>query len=172
MARRQVTFDLEQGETAQPEPGQQAPPQAATAPPPRNVPSLAPGGLTDRPRRERRKPAWQESGDFDMEASASTVHCAGVDNAEADNSAVGVLGHVKDDDSSMAGSQLPGQYETCPPGVATRTAAMMQSVVRALSKLVDLLANEGTEMDQDAVNLLANESAEVDQAVVKNGGDI
>ena len=59
-----------------------------------------------------------------------------------------------------------------PPGVATRTAAMMQSVVRAISKLVDLLANEGTEMDQDVVNLLANESAEVDQAVAKNGGDI
>ena len=105
-----------------------------------------------------------------MEASASTMHCAGVDNAEADNSAVGVLGHVKDD-ASMAGSQS-GQYKMCPPGGATRRAAMLESVVRVLNRLVDLLANEGTEMDQDAVNLLANESAEVDQAVVKNGGDI
>ena len=49
---------------------------------------------------------------------------------------------------------------------------MLESVVRVLNKLVDLLANEGTEMDQGEVNLHANESAEVDQAVVKNGGDI
>ena len=48
---------------------------------------------------------------------------------------------------------------------------MLESVVRVLNRLVDLLANEGTEMDQDVVNLLANESVEVDQAVAKNGGD-
>ena len=60
-----------------------------------------------------------------------------------------------------------------PPGVATRTAAMMQSVVRAISKLVDLLANERLETDQAAVEYLpANESVEVDQAVVKNGENI
>ena len=82
------------------------------------------------------------------------------------------MGHVKDDsDSSMAGSQ-PGQYETWPLGGATRKVAILESVVRVLNRLVDLLANEGTEMDQDVVNLLANESAEVDQAVAKNGGDI
>ena len=79
-------------------------------------------------------------------------------------------GHVKDD-TGMAGSQ-PGQYKTWPPGGATRRAAMLESVVRVLNRLVDLLANEGTEMDQDVVNLLANESVEVDQAVAKNGGDI
>ena len=109
-----------------------------------------------------------------MEASASTMHCAGVDNAEADNSAVGVLGHVKDDsDSGVAGSRPPGQYETCPPGGATRTAAILQSVVRAISKLVDLLANESAETDQAAdKNLPANESVEADKAVVKNGEDI
>ena len=82
------------------------------------------------------------------------------------------MGHVKDDsDSGVAGSRLPGQYETCPPGGATRRAAILESVVRVLNRLVDLLANEGTEMDQDVVNLLANESVEVDQAVAKNGGD-
>ena len=70
----------------------------------------------------------------------------------------------------MAGSQ-PGQYKTWPPGGATRRAAILESVVRVLNRLVDLLANEGTEMDQDVVNLLANESVEVDQAIAKNGGD-
>ena len=81
-----------------------------------------------------------------------------------------LTGHVKDD-SGMAGSQ-PEQYKTWPPGGATRRAAMLESVVQVLSKLVDLLANEGTEMDQDVVNLLANESAEAVQAVAKNDGDI
>ena len=72
----------------------------------------------------------------------------------------------------MAGSELPGQYETCPPGAATRTAAILQSVVQAIHKLVDLLANEGTETDQAAdKNLPANESVEADKAVVKNGED-
>ena len=83
-----------------------------------------------------------------------------------------LLGHVKDD-SGVAGSQLPGQYETCPSGGATRTAAILQSVVRAISKLVDLLANECAETDQAAdKNLPANESVEADKAVVKNGEDI
>ena len=99
------------------------------------------------------------------------MHCAGLDNAEADNSAVGVSGHVKDD-ASMAGSQS-GQYKTCPPGGATRRVAMLESVVRALNKLVDLLANESVETDQTGAKYLpANESVEVDQAVVKNGEDI
>ena len=106
------------------------------------------------------------SGEFDMEASASTMHCAGVDNAEADNSAVGVLGHAEDD-TSQAGSQS-GKYRTWPLGGATRRAAMLDSVIRVFNRLIVLLANEGTEIDKD----IANESVEVNQAVVKNGGDI
>ena len=83
-----------------------------------------------------------------------------------------MLGHVKDD-SGVAVSQLPGQYETCPPGGATRTAAILRSVVQAISKLVDLLANESAETDQAAAkNLPANESVEADKTVVKNGEDI
>ena len=106
-----------------------------------------------------------------MEASASTVHCAGVDNAEADNSAVGVSGHVKDD-PGMAGSQ-PGQYNMWPPGGATKRAAILESVVRVLNRLVNLLANESSEEDQAAdKDLPANESVEADKAVVKDGEDI
>ena len=48
---------------------------------------------------------------------------------------------------------------------------MLESVVRVLNRLIDLLANEGVEMDKDVANLPANESVEVDQAVVKNGRD-
>ena len=71
----------------------------------------------------------------------------------------------------MAGSQ-PGQYETWPLGGATRRAAILESVVRALNKLVNLLANESVETDQTVVKYLpANESVEVDQAVIKNGED-
>ena len=83
------------------------------------------------------------------------------------------MGHVKDDsDSGVAGSRLPGQYETCPPGGATRRAAILESVVRVLSRLVNLLANESSEMDQaDDKNIPANESVETDKAVVKNGED-
>ena len=85
-----------------------------------------------------------------------------------------MTGHVKDD-SGMAGSQLPGQYETCPPGAATSTAAMLQSVVRILGRLVDLLANESVKTDQAvAKNLPANEGTETnvkDDAVIKNGED-
>ena len=83
---------------------------------------------------------------------------------------MGVLGHVEDD-ASVPGSQ-PGQYKTWPPGGATRRAAMLESVLRALNRLIDLLTNEGMEMDKDVANLPANESVEVNQAVVKNGGDI
>ena len=81
-----------------------------------------------------------------------------------------LLGHAEDN-TSMAGSR-PGQYRTWPLGGATRRAAMLDSVVRVLSRLIDLLANEGTEIDKDIANLPANESVEVNQAVVKNGGDI
>ena len=81
------------------------------------------------------------------------------------------MGNVKDD-SSMAGNQS-GQYQTCPPGGATRTAAILQSVVRAIHKLIDLLANGGKEIDQAVDrNLPANASVEVDKAVVKNGEDM
>ena len=106
-----------------------------------------------------------------MEASASTVHCADVDDAKADNSAVGVSGHVKDD-PGMAGSQ-PGQYNMWPPGGATKRAAILESVVRVLNRLVNLLANESSEEDQAAdKDLPANRSVEADSAVVKNGEDI
>ena len=85
-----------------------------------------------------------------------------------------LTGHTKDD-SGMAGSQLPGQYETWPPGAATSTAAMLQSVVRILGRLVDLLANESVKTDQAvAENLPANEGVETDVkdgAVIKNGED-
>ena len=100
------------------------------------------------------------------------MHCDGVDNAEADNSAVGVSGHVKDD-SSVVGSRLPGQCKTCPPGGATKTAAILSSVVQAISKLVELLANESVETDQAADKILpANESVEAGKAVVRDGKDI
>ena len=86
----------------------------------------------------------------------------------------GVSGHVKDD-SGMAGSQLPGQYETWPPGAATRTAAILQSVDRILGRLVDLLANESVKTNQPiAKNLPANKGTEndvKDGAVIKNGED-
>ena len=64
-------------------------------------------------------------------------------------------GHVKDN-ASMAGNQLMGQCEKCPPGSATGAVAMLQNVVQILNRLVDLLANE---------------SMEVGQAVVKNDED-
>ena len=86
--------------------------------------------------------------------------------------AICLSGHVKDD-SSVVGSRLPGQYETCPPGGATRTAAILRSVVQAISKLVELLANESVETDQaDDKILPANENVEADKAVVKNGKNI
>ena len=81
-----------------------------------------------------------------------------------------LLGHAEDD-TSMAGSQ-PGQYKTWPLGGATRRAAILESVVRVLSRLVNLLANESSEIDQaDDKNIPANESVETDKAVVKNGED-
>ena len=80
-------------------------------------------------------------------------------------------GHVKDD-PGMAGSQ-PGQYDVWPPGGATKRAAILESVVRVLNRLVNLLANESSEADQAAdKDLPANESVEADKAVVKNGEDI
>ena len=79
-------------------------------------------------------------------------------------------GHAKDD-PGMAGSQ-PGQYKMWPLGGATRRAAILESVVRVLNRLVDLLANESSEVDQAAdKDLPANESVEADKAVVKNGED-
>ena len=81
-------------------------------------------------------------------------------------------GNVKDD-SGMAGNQLPGQYETSPPGAATSTAAMLQSVVQILGRLVDLLANESAKTDQTvAENIPANKGTGTDVkggAVTKNG---
>ena len=75
----------------------------------------------------------------------------------------------------MAGSQLPEQYETIPPGAATGTAAILQSVVRILGRLVDLLANESVRTNQAvAENLPANKGKETDVkdgAVDKNDGD-
>ena len=83
-----------------------------------------------------------------------------------------MLGHVKDD-SGMAGSQLPGQYETWPPGAATGTAAILKSVVQILGRLVDLLANESAKTDQAvAENIPANKGTGTDVkggAVTKNG---
>ena len=80
-------------------------------------------------------------------------------------------GHVKDD-PGMAGSQ-PGQYNMWPLGGATKRAAILESVVRVLNRLVNLLANESSEEDQAAdKDLPANESVEADKAVVKNGEDI
>ena len=99
------------------------------------------------------------------------LRCSDGVNDGADNSVGGVTGHVKDDDS-MAGSQLRGQYQTCPPGGATRTAAIL-SVVRILGRLVDLLANESVETDQAiAEHIPANEGAGTDVkdgAVTENG---
>ena len=115
-ARRQVTFNLGQGET-QPEtetdigPGPQAavqppeqqvphespPPQAATQPavpqaatqPPRQEAGPA---ASDRPRRATRKPAWMV--DFDMSTEASEISsCA----ENGDNGLVGMYGRSKDD---------------------------------------------------------------------------
>ena len=83
-----------------------------------------------------------------------------------------LTGHVKDDDS-MAGSQLPEQYETSPLGAATSTAAILQCVVRILGRLMDLLANESVKIDQAvAENLPANKGTGTnvkDSAVIKNG---
>ena len=73
----------------------------------------------------------------------------------------------------MAGSQLPGQYETWPPGAATGTAAILKSVVQILGRLVHLLANESAKTDQAvAVNIPANKGTGTDVkggAVTKNG---
>ena len=61
----------------------------------------------------------------------------------------------------MAGSQ-PGQYKTWPLGGATRRAAILESVVRVLDRLVDLLANESSEIDQATdKDLPANESSSI-----------
>ena len=134
--------------------------------------SQPPARVNDRPRRKTRRPAWQLSGDFDMEASALELRCSDTVNDEADNSVGGVTGHVKDD-SSVVGSRLPGQCKTCPPGGATKTAAILSSVVQAISRLVELLANESVETDQAADKILpANESVEADKAVVKDGKNI
>ena len=99
-----------------------------------------------------------------MEASALELRCSDGVNDGADNSVGGVTDRVKDD--SSAGSQLPGQYETCPPGAATSTAAMLQNVVRIIGRLVDLLANESVKTDQAAAETDVNNSA-----VIKNGRD-
>ena len=164
--RRKVTFNLEQGETAEPEQGHEAQPRAATEPPPQVVPptpepqaaTQPPASAYDRPRREVKRPAWQR--DFDMSASAVAVHCSGVDNAEADNSVVGVSGYVKDD-YSAAETQTTGQFERSPPDggcTVARVAAILHSVVQEASRLLAVLANYGDE--------------EIDQAVVKNGAVI
>ena len=109
-----------------------------------------------------------------MEASALELRCSDGVNDWADNSVEGVTGHGKDD-PGMAGSQLPEQYEASPPGAATGTAAILQSVVRILGRLVDLLANESVRTNQAmAGNLPANKGKETDVkdgAVDKNDGD-
>jgi len=155
MVKRRVTFNMDQGETE---------PQAATEPPPQEVPHPAvpqaappPARHNDRPRREVKKPAWQLSGDFDMEASASTIRCCGVDESRADNSVVGVSGHVEDDYNATV-TQSTGRYRKVPPeggsGI-TRVVAMLQEVVRCASRLLDIVANDSDE--------------EVDQAIVEDG---
>ena len=162
VARRKVTFNLEQGETE---------PQAAAEPPQQEVlPPAAPQAIpqpparaNDRPRREVRRPAWQR--DFDMGASALQVRCSDRDNAEASNSVEGVLGHVKDD-FSAAESRQAGQCGKGPPGGrggAARAAAMPGSVAEILNKLLALVANDSdVEEGQASVK---------DGAVIKNGED-
>ena len=169
-ARRQVTFDLAQGET-EPQAASEPPQQEIPPPASPQVPAQPPARAYDRPRRETRRPAWQRSGDFDMEASALQLRCSDRVNDEADNSVGGVTGHVKDDDS-MAGSKLPEQCGTSPPeGVAGKAAIL--NVVRVLGRLLDLLANESVEKDQAiAKHIPANkgEGTNVkDCAVIKNG---
>ena len=149
LAKRRLTFNLEQGET-EPQAAAEQPPQEVSPP----AASQPPARTNDRPRRETRRPAWQLSGEFDMEASALELRCSDRVKDEADNSVGGVTGHVNDD-TDMAGSH-PERYNTWPLGGAVRRAAMLESVVRILNRLVDLLANE---------------SMEVDQAVVENGED-
>ena len=93
------------------------------------------------------EPAWQLSGDFDMEASASTVRCCGVDESRADNSVGGVSGHVEDD-YNAAVTRSTGRYETGPPEggySVARVAAMCRDVVRSTNRLLDILANDGGE---------------------------
>ena len=84
-----------------------------------------------------------------------------------------MTGHVKDD-TGMAGSH-PERYNTWPLGGAVRRAAMLESVVRILNRLVDLLANESVETNQAvAKNFPANEGTGTDVkdgAVTKNGED-
>ena len=173
MAKQRVTFNLEQGET-EPQAAMEPPQQEVPPPATPQAPAQPPARAYDRPRRETRRPAWQLSGDFDMEASALELRCSDGVNDEADNSVEGVSGHVKDD-SGMAGSQLPGQYETWPPGAATSTAAMLPSVAQILRRLVDLLANESVKINQPFAEILpANEGTETnvkDDAVIKNGED-
>ena len=144
VVKRRVTFNLEQGETE---------PQAAAEPPPQEVPPPAvpqaapqpPARHNDRPRRVVKRPAWHN--DFDMEASASTVRCCGVDESRADNSVGGVSGHVEDD-YNAAVTRSTGRYETGPPEggySVARVAAMCRDVVQSTNRLLDILANDGGE---------------------------
>ena len=144
VVKRRVTFNLEQGETE---------PQAAAEPPPQEVPPPAvpqaaaqpPARHNNRPRRVVKRPAWHN--DFDMEASASTVRCCGVDESRADNSVGGVSGHVEDD-YNAAVTRSTGRYETGPPEggySVARVAAMCRDVVQSTNRLLDILANDGGE---------------------------
>ena len=148
MAKRRVTFNLEQGE---PEP------QAASEPPPREVPppaappaaSQPPARTNDRPRRERTKPAWQLSGDFDMEASAFEVRCSDKGIAKANNSVVGVSGHAEDD-SHETGST--GRLETGPPDGgynAARVADMLGEAAAVLGRILAIVANDSDVEDKN-----------------------
>ena len=138
----------------------EVPPPAAQQAPPQPPPTNA----YDRPRREIKKPAWMRSGDFDMEAAASTVRYCGTDESEAVNSVGGVSGHAEDD-AHTARDRPAGQYEKSPPDggvLVARAAAMLGDVVEVLHKLLALVANDSdVGMDQ---------AYDRDGAVVKNGG--
>ena len=92
-------------------------------------------------------PDWSKKG----------VRCCGVDESRADNSVVGVSGHVEDDYNATV-TQSTGRYRKVPPeggsGI-TRVVAMLQEVVRCASRLLDIVANDSDE--------------EADQAIVKDG---
>ena len=84
---RQVRFgDQEQGSARWAAPEE----PAAAAPPPKPA-------TNDRPQRQRKRPSWQTTGEFDMETSSMCVRCCGVDD---DTSVGGMIGMEDDYDAA------------------------------------------------------------------------
>ena len=164
MAKRRVTFNLEQGET-EPQAAIEPPQQEAPPPAMPQAPAQPPARAYDRPRRETRRPAWQRSGDFDMEASALQLRCSDRVNDEADNSVGGVTGHVKDDSGSDH-AKPAGQCEKPPPGGGTsipRVAAMLGHFLEIIRELLTTVVKDN--------DVKAGQTDIMDSDVIKNDAD-